>query len=101
MGHICVRSELLLGLLEEVSRTRALASHETDMLQDLIAAPEACFEWTEQHCADLLEAAARGDGVARFARRNGISPRAAYQKLFRMRRQQRKGRKLSLQMKSA
>ena len=90
MSMITVQRDFLLGLLEEVGRSRALASHETDVLQDLVTAEPVNFEWTEAMCEQLLEAAARGDGVRRFARRNGITDSAAYQKLFRLRRKTRK-----------
>lgn len=94
MSIICVRAEFLLGLLNEVSRQRALADHETDILQDLVRNPDEPFHWTEKLCTDLLAASACGDGVRRFARRNGITDGMAYQKLHRMRRQMRKSRKV-------
>ena len=93
MTVICIQGEFILTLLNEVGRHRALLSHETDILQDLVRNPADEFQWTEELCRDLLVASQRGDGVRRFARRVGITEGAAYQKLHRMRRQARKSRK--------
>ena len=86
MSEFCVLPEFLLGLLTEVSRTRALADHETDMLEDIIAMQTEPFRWNPRLEVQLLVASHSPGGIARFARRHEIANvRIAYQKLHRLR----------------
>lgn len=87
MSEFCVLPEFLLGLLTEVSRTRALADHETDMLEDIIAMQIEPFRWNPRLEVQLLTASASPGGIARFARRHGIVNHSiVYQKLYRLKR---------------
>lgn len=88
---ISVRREFLLGLLNEVNRTRALTDGETDILVDLVKSPARDFRWTIHHDVALKTASHSKGGIRRFARRYGMSENAAYQRLYRLR--QRKERK--------
>lgn len=83
---ICVRPEFLLSLLEEIGRNRALADHETDLIEDIVNMGMPCFRWNPRTDRALLLAANTAGGIARFARRYGISGGAAYQRLTRLRR---------------
>ncbi len=93
MTEFCVRPEFMLGLLTEISRTRALADHETDMIEDIIALQIEPFRWNPHLEVQLLTASHSPGGIARFARRHGIANhKIAYQKLYRLRkRESRKG----------
>lgn len=89
MSEFCVRPEFLLDLLTEVSRTRALADQETDMLEDIIAMQTEPFRWNPRLDVQLIVASASPGGIARFARRHGIvNHDAVYQKLARLRKRQ-------------
>jgi hypothetical protein len=97
MSEFCVRPEFMLGLLTEVSRHRALADHETDILEDIIAMQTEPFRWNSRLEVQLLTASKSPGGIARFARRHGIiNHDAVYQKLARLRKRQSRQRAVML-----
>jgi hypothetical protein len=87
-----IDSSRVLSLLDEVGRSRALSSDESDLVEDIVTAEREDFRWSERLDQGLLRAALTSGGIARFARRHSITPSAAYNRLLRLRRQ-REGRK--------
>lgn len=85
MTEFCVRPEFMLGLLTEISRTRALADHETDMLEDIIAMQTEPFRWNPRMEVQLLAASASPGGIARFCRRHALDRGLVDVKLYRLR----------------
>ncbi len=85
-AEICVRAEFLLDLLNEVGGHRALADHETDLLEDIVGMEITAFAWNQRLEAALMVAASSPGGIRRFAHRHGMTDNAAYQKLSRLRR---------------
>lgn len=83
-----VRHDVLLALLDEVGKHRALADHETDLIEDIISAGHVPFRWSPAIDAELLEASRHDGGIGRFARRCGITGGMAYARLYRIRRRQ-------------
>lgn len=88
MGEICVRSDFMLSLLGEVGKTRALAPHETDVIEDCIAQELMPFRWNPRLDNALLVASHSPGGIARFCRRIGITRGMADARLLRIRRKQ-------------
>lgn len=93
MSVIPVKTDFLLGLLNEVGRTRSLADHETDLIEEIVTGECADreFEWTEEYDRMLI-AASKRKGIHRLALDLGVSPGAAYMRLHRIRK--RKGVKV-------
>lgn len=87
---ICVRPDFLLALLEEIGRNRALADHETDLIEDIVNMGLPAFRWNPRTDRALLTASNCPGGIARFARRYGITGQAAYDRLYRLRRRKRR-----------
>jgi len=85
MGEICMKTEMVLGLLEEVGRSRVLADHETDIIEDCLAMEVTAFRWNPRLDVALLVSSSSNGGIARFARRHEITPNMAYVRLFRLR----------------
>lgn len=86
---ICLLPEVLLGLLEEVGRHRALTDRETDLIEDIVAMDTTPFRWNPRLDGQLKTASHSPGGIARFARRYGITSGSAYQRLDRLRRKSR------------
>jgi len=89
MTEICVNSEFLLGLLTEVSRSRALAHHETDVLEAIVCRGHKSagirIRWTTTLDRKLMQASNSKGGIKRFALANGISEMAAYRRVHVLR----------------
>ena len=86
---ICVRPDFLLSLITEVGMTRALADHETDIIEDILAIEAAPFQWSHALEDELLHASTVPGGIARFARRHGIEGHwTCYMKLYRLRKRE-------------
>lgn len=96
---ISVRSEFLLGLLDEVGSKRALADHETDIIQEIVTANQQPFRWNPRLNNQLEVAASSPGGIRRFARRLGITEGAAYQQHDRIKK--RKARKAARRARKA
>jgi hypothetical protein len=90
MGEICVRSDFMLSLLSEVGKARALAPHETDVIEDCIAQELIPFRWNPRLDNALLIASHSPGGIARFARRHQITRQMADSRLYRLRQQQKR-----------
>lgn len=89
MTEMTIASSRLLGLLDEIGRNRALTDEETDMIEEIVSQDTTPFRWNPRLDQGLLRAAGpnggRDGGIARFARRHGITPMAAYSRLHRLR----------------
>lgn len=85
MSEFCLRPDIVLGLLDEISRHRALEPHETDMIEELVALEVKPFRWNPRLENQLMVASASPGGITRFARRVGIDKWVAYAKLHRIR----------------
>lgn len=85
MGVMTIDGAKLLGLLEEIGRTRALDDGESDLVQDIVAHEREEFRWNTRLDLGLLRAATSNGGIARFARRHSITASAAYNRLLRLR----------------
>lgn len=94
MSEFCLRPDIVFALLDEVSRHRALAPHESEIMEEILAMEIDHFRWNPRLESQLLVAAASPGGIARFSRRFDIPPYAAYCKLHRLRK--RKTRKADL-----
>ncbi len=87
-GLICVKSDFMLCLLTELGRHRALADHETDLVEDIVNMGIIAFRWNPRADRALLTAAHSPGGIARFARRYGITGQSAYDRLYRIRKRE-------------
>ncbi len=85
---ICVRPDFLLQILTELGRHRALADHETDLVEDIVNMGQVAFRWNPRADRALLTASHSPGGIARFARRYGITGEAAYCRIKRLRKRQ-------------
>lgn len=85
---ICVRPDFLLRLLIELGGHRALADHETDLVEDIVNMGQVAFRWNPRTDRALLTAAHYPGGIARFARRYGITGQSAYDRLYRIRKRE-------------
>lgn len=83
---VTIAPDSLAALLTEISRNRALADHETDLLEECVLFGQLPFRWTPQLDGALMRASRANGGIARFARRHNIRPHTAYVRLYRMRR---------------
>lgn len=84
-AEITVSPDLLLALLEEIGKARALADHETDIIEEIVRMGLMPFRWNPRLDGALVRAATSPGAIARFARRHGITGGAAYQRLSRLR----------------
>ncbi len=82
---ICVRPDFLLQLLTELGRHRALADHETDLVEDIVNMGQVAFRWDPRADRALLTASHSPGGIARFARRYGVTLDTAHSRLYRLR----------------
>lgn len=98
MSEICLPSHFVLSMLTEIGRNRILAEHETDVIEDCLAVERAPFRWNVRLDTALKVASHSPGGIARFARRHGITGGMAYARLHRMKR---KGRKLAAKVQGA
>lgn len=85
MSEFCLRPDIVLGLLDEISRHRALEPHETDMIEELVSLEVKPFRWNPRLENQLMVASDSPGGITRFARRVGIDKWVAYAKLHRIR----------------
>lgn len=92
MSDICVQSQFLLSLIDEIGRTRALHDHETDILEAIITKGHQSrginFRWTASLNTKLLVASASKGGIKRFAERHGITDQSARTQIKRLRKAQ-------------
>lgn len=89
MNQICVTPDFLLGLLNEIGRSRALADHETDVVEAIVMCGHRStgmrVKWTAQLDRRLLKAAATRGGIKAFAQSQGMAQWAAYKRLQKLR----------------
>lgn len=85
MSEFCLKPETVFALLDEVSRHRALAPHETDMMEEILAMDTEPFKWNPRLETQLLTASHSPGGIRRFAARIGVGEIVARQKLYRLR----------------
>ena len=88
MTEFCLKPDIVLGLLDEISRIRALEPHESDIMQDLIELEAKPFRWNPRLEVQLMIASASPGGITRFAQRVGIDKWTAYAKLHRLKQRQ-------------
>ena len=98
-NRICVHPDVLLALLTELGKHRALADHETDIIEAIVCRGHRStglrIRWAGAMDRRLVAAAKSRGGVRQFAERNGIPPKAAYDRLSKLRKAKatKKGRK--------
>ncbi len=80
-----INPSLVLAMLDEIGRTRALADHETDLIEDIVMMGVIPFRWNPRLDRALLLAANSHGGIARFARRHLITRASADCRLTRLR----------------
>jgi hypothetical protein len=89
VNQVCVNPDLLLSLLDEIGRHRALADHETDLVEAIVCRGHRSRSlkqhWTARLDRKLLEAAKTKGGVKRFAAAHNLPPQAAYDRLYKLR----------------
>lgn len=85
LAEITVHPDLLLSLLEELGSHRALADHETDLIEEIVTMGLLPFRWNNRLDRALVLAANSPGAIARFARRHGITSDTAYSRLYRIR----------------
>lgn len=82
---ICVSPDVLLALLNELGRFRALHDHETDLVELIVCRGHRSaglrVRWNSSMDRRLLKAATKRGGIALFAKQNDISPNAAHTRL--------------------
>lgn len=84
---IGVAAPLLLGLLDELSRTRSLRDEETALLEIVIERTDqrrVYRKWTPQLDRALLRVAHKRSGIRAFAERHSMTPLAAYSRLNKL-----------------
>lgn len=90
-GGICIAPDYLLALLNEIGRHRALADHETDIVEAIVCRGHRSsgirIRWTSPMDRRLINAAKRRGGVRLFAEQNGMNPMAAHKRLEKLRRE--------------
>lgn len=89
MSEICIPTDLLLGLLTEIGKNRALADHETDIVEAIVCrghrAAGIRVQWTRRLDRKLLAASETKGGIRTFAVTNNMTAKAAYQRLRKLR----------------
>jgi len=89
MTQICVHTDFLLTLLTEVGKHRALADHETDVIEAIVCRGHKSagirIRWTATLDRKLLQASYSKGGITRFAETNNIPRQAAYDRLHKLR----------------
>ncbi len=85
MLQICLHPDALGSLLDEVSRYRALTEDESLLLEQIVCrghrAQRVRIRWTAKMDRQLKLAALSKGGIRRFARDNGLSENAVYQRI--------------------
>lgn len=88
MTDICLRPERMEALLTEINRHRALTDDEADILEAIInrghQSRNVRRRWTASMDRKLKQASHSKGGIRRFADRQGISDRAAYSRLHKI-----------------
>jgi len=86
---IPVMPALLMRLLDEIGRTRALHDEETDLVEILVnrghRSQSVRFQWSPNLERELARASHRASGVRAFASQHGLSENACYKRLCLMR----------------
>ncbi|MDT0507523.1 hypothetical protein [Novosphingobium sp. MMS21-SN21R] len=89
MTQICVQSDFLLTLLTEVGKHRALADHETDIIEAIVCRGHKStglrIRWTATLDRKLWQASHSKGGISRFADANKIPRQGAYDRLLKLR----------------
>ncbi len=80
-----INPTLVLAMLDEIGRNRALVDHETDLIEDIVTMGVIPFRWNPRLDRALLLAATSHGGIARFARRHLITRASADCRLTRLR----------------
>lgn len=91
-AHIPVPTDLAFRLLDEVSRKRALADDESDLLEQLVCRGHRSqgvrIIWTTKLDRALLRASFRNGTIRQFAADQGMSEMQAYKRLEKLRKKQ-------------
>jgi curved DNA-binding protein CbpA len=86
---IPVMPALLMRLLDEIGRTRALHDEETDLIEILVnrghRTQRIRFAWSPALERELMRASHRKGSIRNFAAKHGISEKACYCRLDKMR----------------
>ena len=86
---IPVMPALLMRLLDEIGRTRALHDEETDLVEILVnrghRTQRIRFQWCPKTERELMRASHRKGTIKLFAAKHGISEKACYCRLDKMR----------------
>lgn len=89
MSQICLQSDLLLNLLTEIGKHRALADHETDLIEAIVCRGHRSsgnyHRWTPDMDRKLLKAANQRGGIKAFSERHGLAMWSAYSRLRKLR----------------
>ena len=82
---IPVPPSILMRLLDDVGRTRALLDEETDLVEIIVTRGHQSsglnFRWTPNLERELMRASHRASGVRAFASQHGITENAAYKRI--------------------
>jgi len=82
---IPVPPSILMRLLDEVGRTRALLDEETDLVELIVTRGHQSgghnVRWTPNLERELIRASHRPSGIRAFAELHGISENAAYKRI--------------------
>ncbi len=81
---------VVLELLERLGRLRALNEDESELTEALVRrerrrAPRKSFRWGKDDNRELLRIQHRPGGIQKFADKRGITYKAAFQQLSRLR----------------
>lgn len=90
MTVMTIDSARLEALICELGRHRELKPEETDLVEEIVMLDVDGFRWDPRLDQGLQRASHSAGGIARFARRHSITPGAAYQRLTRLRKRQRR-----------
>lgn len=86
---IPVSATILMRLLDDVGRTRALLDEETDLVELIVTRGHRCtgvkFRWTPNIERELMRASHRPSGIRAFATQHGITENAAYKQISKIR----------------
>lgn len=91
-AHIPIPTDLAFRLLDELSRSRALADDESALLETLVCRGHQStgirITWTPKLERALLRASFRKASIRQFAADNGMSEMCAYKRLEKLRKKQ-------------
>lgn len=92
MNCIPVPTDLAFRLLDELSRSRALADDESALLETLVVRGHRSqgvrIQWSAKLDRALLRASYRNGTIRQFAADNGMSEMCAYKRLEKLRKKQ-------------